>query len=349
MNNKIITYLENEGFHASRESCRYFRSGEEFFARLMYELNRAKSYIFIEFFNIEEGRLFQDVVNLLRYKVEQGVDVRLSYDRIGSLSTLPRSSVREMTNAGIKVFPFIRARRFSRFGETNHRKMVVIDGEVAFCGGLNLADRYANVREFFGHWKDTGVMTTLGDDSPLSTVIPMFDSPNERVWERTFINFVTSAQKYVYITTPYIICTSGVISVLATAAKSGIDVRIITPFIADKRVVKLATESYYEELLANKIRVFEYTPGFLHAKSIVSDDCRAFVGSANLDYRSLYRSYECGVCMFDSQAGGAVSAVKHDFVDILGLCREITSADLAQVSKFKRGVKRTARIFGRLF
>jgi cardiolipin synthase len=348
MNNKIITYLRNEGFSTSCEHFRYFPNGAEFFAHLFHEINNAKNYIFIEFFNIEEGVLLRDTINLLRYKIAQGVQVRLSYDPIGCLSTLPRRTVREMRCAGIDVRPF----RARKFGQNNHRKTVVIDGVTTFCGGFNLADRYANVREFFGQWKDTGVMTTTTGRNfrvaPLkcSEVIPVSDSPDERVWERTFINFITCAQRYVYITTPYIVCSRGIVSVLAACALSGVDVRIITPFIADKRLVKLCTEAFYEELLMNGVRIFEYTPGFIHAKSIVSDDCRAFIGSANLDYRSLYRNYENGVCVFGEET---VAPVIHDVRETLALCREITLAELRQVSAYKRGVKRAARFFRRLF
>ncbi|MCL2754799.1 MAG: phospholipase D-like domain-containing protein [Oscillospiraceae bacterium] len=347
MNNKIITYLENIGFAPTRDKCLYLPTGQEFFGRLLYELGCAKSYILLEFFNIEKGVLLSDVINILRYKISEGVQVRLVYDPVGCLATLPRRIIREMKEAGIEVRTFRPAFRGYKLPPLNHRKLVVIDGQVAFCGGVNLADRYANVVEKFGYWKDSGVQLTkqLTVDNGQLT-IPIFDSPHERIGEHTFINFVSSTQSYLYITTPYIVCTSGIVSVLAAAAGSGVDVRIITPFIADKRVVKLATESYYEELLRSKIRIFEYLPGFIHSKSMVSDDCRAFVGSMNLDFRSLYRNYECGVCIFDSEV---VSDIKRDILETLELCREITLESLQEVSAFKRGLKRTARLFAKLF
>jgi cardiolipin synthase len=178
----------------------------------------------------------------------------------------------------------------------------------------------------------------------VSHAVPMLDVPcdNVTVSEHTFINFISRADKYVYITTPYLMCGSEILSAMYAAARSGVDVRVITPFVADKKMVKSATESYYPALIQNKVRVFEYLPGFIHAKNAVADGKRALVGTVNLDYRSLYLHYECGIAFF---GGKAVRDIDSDFKKTLSQCREITALDLQQVSLLKRGVQRLCRLF----
>jgi cardiolipin synthase len=349
---KIITYLENSGgFTPAAADCVYLPTGEQTAAYLLDALKKAKRYIWLEFFTIEKGILWGDIQEILANKAAQGLDVRVVYDGFGCLFVFPKRIIREMTNAGIKV----RAFKPDKISHRNHRKIAVIDGEVTFCGGLNLSDRYANLEEMFGYWKDSAVMITETAEkqseptkpSGQATVcVPLFDIPKARIAEHTLINFIARAERYVYITTPYLMCGSGILSVMSAAAYSGVDVRVITPFIADKKAVKAATESYYKALLNGGVRVFEYTPGFIHAKSLISDGKRAFVGSVNLDYRSLYLNYECGVCLFEGQA---VDDISRDFTETLAQCKEITLADLEQVSLFKRAVQRFCRIFARVW
>jgi cardiolipin synthase len=346
---KIADY---HGGCAVSADCTYFGTGEETAAYLLDALSKARSYIFLEFFTIEKGVLWNKISEILKRKAAAGVDVRVVYDRIGSLFVFPKRLIRELTSAGVKV----RAFKPANVNHRNHRKIAAMDsesGHTTFVGGLNLSDRYANLEEKWGHWKDSAVMIREpdvweehepgGDDT---IAVPMFDEPRIRAGEHTFINFISTARDCVYITTPYLMCGSGLLSVMSAAALSGVDVRVITPFIADKRAVKLATESYYKPLIDNKVRVFEYIPGFIHAKSIIADGKRGAVGSANLDYRSLYLNFECGVCLF---GGKAVADLQRDFDETFALCKEITHADLAEFSAFKRGLQRFCRVFARIW
>jgi cardiolipin synthase len=373
----IASYLENTvGFspEATGVGSRYFSCGEEFVAHLIHEMNNAKKYIFLEFFSIEKGILWESIQEILAQKAADGLDVRLICDAVGSFGLYANGLKRKLEILGIKVFVFNTASVNTR----NHRKLASIDGKVAFCGGINLADQYINIKEMYGHFKDGGVavdgatawnMTcaflkmwellskekvdyselapiTANVDCTNHTTLsqPMIDTPADsvNVAEHTLINLISRSQEYVYITTPYLMCRKGFLSVLYTAARSGIDVRIITPYIADKRLVKQVTESYYHELIENKVRIFEYTPGFIHMKSIISDGQRAMVGTVNLDERSLYCDHECGVCLF---GGSLVDAIDSDFKETLAQCKEITMEQLAEVGFFKRVIQRVSRLF----
>jgi cardiolipin synthase len=385
LQDKIAVYLANTvGFKPSDSSeCKYFPAGEEFCSYLIHYMNKAESYIFLEFFIIEEGIIWDKIREVLADKAAQGVDVRLLCDGAGCLYPLPWGFRKQMARLGIKVqfFNPVRWLVSARINARNHRKIACIDGKIAFCCGLNLADQYMNLKEMYGHWKDTAVMTdggcarnltlmflsmwefvskervnyadffpktpvTSGDTvfSPKTLCAPMLDIPVDRVCvsEHLFINLILYAQKYVYITTPYLMCGSEILSALCAAAQSGVDVRIITPFVADKKLVKAVTESYYRGLTENRVRIFEYLPGFIHAKNIVVDGTHAMVGTVNLDYRSLYLHYECGVVMF---GGGVVGDIDDDFRSTLASCKEITLDDLNQIGLFKRGVQRFCRLF----
>jgi len=375
----IAAYLKNTiGFSpALTYNCKYFSVGEEMVAYLLNELDKAEKYIFLEYFQIEKGVVWNSVYDILKRKVAKGVDVRLLYDGVGCLfPPLPLGFRKNLEKAGIKVRIF----RAARINIRNHRKIASIDGKIAFCGGLNLADQYANVKEMFGHFKDGGVMVdsttawnmTLmflsmwefitkekvnydelipefaGHNSPgvpfyqNTLSIPMLDIPKGRVSEHTFINFIARAEEYVYIMTPYLMCGSGILSVMSAAARSGVDIRIITPYIADKKLVKAVTESYYKQLLENKVRVFEYVPGFVHAKNLIADGKRAMVGTINLDYRSLYLHHECGICFLN---GAVVDDIDRDFRETFAKCKEIRLDDLNKVSLFKRAIQRICRLF----
>jgi cardiolipin synthase len=263
----------------------------------------------------------------------------------------------------------------------DHRKITVIDGYVAFTGGINLADEYINRKERFGYWKDTGVMlkgeavksfTTMflqmwsvlarervdyqkyephvWHEEPFESdgfVQPYGDTPldHETVGEYVYLNIINRAKDYVYIFTPYLITDNEVITALCLAAKSGVDVRIVTPGIPDKKLVFLLTQSYYDPLIAAGVRIFEYKPGFLHAKSFVSDDRIAAVGTINLDYRSLYLHFECGVWMYETEA---VLQIKEDAMKIFEECREITMEDCRNKKTWTRIWQSVLRLFAPL-
>jgi cardiolipin synthase len=335
---KIATFLSNTAETTQSEcDCVYFGKSVDLFARLIHELEKARVSIYAEFFLIEKGVLWHDVMSILIRKAESGLDVRIVYDPVACLITLPKSHIRELQRGGVKI----RAFKANNINHRDHRKIVVIDGHTTFCGGVNLSDRYANLEEKFGHWKDSGVMVTESSEAPnASLCIPLFDVPRKRITESVLLQLIMTACTRVWITTPYFMCGQSIRSALFTAALSGIDVRIVTPYIADKKAVKSATESYYDELLANRVRVFEYTQGFIHAKNVLSDDI-AMVGSANLDYRSLYLNYECAIIT----RGEATEQLERDFNEIFSLCKEITAADLSQRSPIKRVTGNLCRVF----
>ena len=351
------------------------------FARLKAELKKARKFIFMEYHAIELSACFMEIEEILTERASAGVEVRIFYDDIGSLSFIEPRFVKRMEARGIRcrvfnpIMPFISAFMNNR----DHRKITVIDGKVAFTGGYNLADEYFNVKSPYGHWKDTGIMLT-GDAVVSMTVMflemwnavkkydrdysrytarpkeirpsdgyvqPYADSPldDERTGEAVYMNILKNALHYCWIATPYLILDEEMRSELALAAKRGVDVRIFTPGIPDKKLVYRLTRSYYPDLLKAGVRIFEYTPGFLHAKQMVSDDTTAVVGTINLDYRSLYMHFENAVLMYKC---AAVRDIRADFETMQPKCREITKDQAAKHPFIKRTVDKFLRLFSPL-
>lgn len=349
----------------------YFTVGEEYFEALKNELSKAEHFIFLEYFIIREGKMWDEILEILKKKAAAGVDVRVIYDDLGCCFTLPRRYDKELEKMGIKACIF---NRFTsvlnlRFNTRDHRKICVIDGNTGFTGGINLSDEYINEFQKYGHWKDSGIMLkgkavwslTLmflslwdfirkeQDDFALYApneelsagidddgfVQPYTDAPfdNEQVGRTVYTSILGRAKSYVYITTPYLIIDSETAAALKTAACSGIDVRIIVPGIPDSKAVDAVTKSYYEPLLRGGVRIYEYTPGFIHAKNFVSDDKYAVVGTINLDYRSLYLHYECAAWLYKTDS---VEKVKEDYLCTLEKCTEITLDSIKRKSAFKR-------------
>ena len=335
----------------------YFSPGEKMFERLLLELEKAEKYIFLEYFIIQEGKMWNPVLEILKRKVSDGVKVRVIYDDMGTFFLLPKGYRKQLENLGIECVVFNPFRPLLSVIQNNrdHRKLAIIDGKTAFTGGINLADEYINAYEKHGHWKDCGVMVSgkaawgltviflqmwelcknTKEDYSLyypsgnlesdnnGYIIPYSDSPldNENVGEHVYLQMINNAQKYVYINTPYLIIDSSMVSALCLAAKSGVDVRIVTPHKWDKRFVHMTTRSYYRELINAGVKIYEYTNGFIHSKTFVSDDYAATVGTANLDFRSLYLQFECGVLMYNTSA---VMQIKEDFLSTLETCQPIT-------------------------
>lgn len=334
---------------------RFFPLGEDFWQALLAELEGAERFIFLEYFIIAPGKMWDAIVDVLRRKAASGVDVRLIYDDMGSFGLLPPTFVRDMERQGIACISFNRFTNIfsSRFNNRDHRKICVVDGDVGFTGGVNLADEYINAYEKHGHWKDTAVCLR-GDAVWNLTVMflalwdferkihedllqfaptvqvrapgfvqPYNDIPLDRelVGETVYCNLLHQARDYVYITTPYLIIDNEMISALTAAAKSGVDVRLMLPGIPDKKLVYRLSRSYYDVLMRSGVKIYEYTPGFLHAKEFISDDRCAVVGTINLDYRSLCHHFECAAWMCDVPA---VADIKADYLRTLELCRPIT-------------------------
>lgn len=345
-----IRYLNRHGFSVYQNTeSRYFELGDTLLPVLLEELEKAKKFIFIEFFIVAEGKMWNSILEILKRKATEGVDVRIIYDDVGSITQLPYGYDRELEKTGVHCMAFNTFKPVLSIVMNNrdHRKILVIDGNVGFTGGVNLADEYINQKLRFGHWKDNAVMlrgegvwnlTMLflemwnafrptdenfeqfkphftADELPQSDgyVLPYGDSPleDEVLAENVYLNIINYAKHYLYIFTPYLIIDNETITSLRLAAKRGVDVRIITPAIPDKKNIFHLTRSHYEVLIESGIKIFEYTPGFMHAKSFVCDDEFAVVGTINLDYRSLYLHFECAALFYKSSI---ISEVKADFL-----------------------------------
>lgn len=382
--NQAEYILKNSYFPVWKNTTsEYLSLGEIKFKRLLQELKKAKHYIFLEYFIIEEGIMWNSILEILIEKVKEGVDVRVIYDDIGCLVKLPYKYNYTLQKLGIKcqVFnPFVPLLSI-RMNNRDHRKIAIIDGHTAFTGGINLADEYINKVEKFGHWKDSAIMLkgdavwnftvmflstwnylskTTEDFSKYKPnihhvdnfdndgfVLPYGDTPldSEIVGESVYINMLNKAKDYVYINTPYLIADNETINAFCLAAKSGVDVRIVTPHIPDKWYVHMMTRSYYPMLIESGVKIYEYTPGFVHAKSFVSDDETAVIGTINLDYRSLYLHFECATWLYKSKS---VLSIKEDYLKTLELCQEITLEDCAKVKWYTRFMRSLMRIFAPL-
>lgn len=354
-------YLSDCGFPVWQNTkLKYHSLGEYQFEDMITELRKAESFIFLEYFIIREGHMWNTILDILSKKAANGVDVRIIYDDLGCLYNLPHDYYKKLERMGIKVIRFnpVIPLVVIVMNNRNHRKMIVIDGKVAFTGGLNLADEYINRQFRFGHWKDSGLM--LKGDAVLNFTImflemwnsfrpgeledkekylqidahnednvsegfvqPFGDSPfdNETVSVNLYIDMISRAKDYIYIFTPYLIMSDEMSNALRMAAKRGVDVRIVIPGIPDKKITYRLTRSYTMPLLRAGIRVYEYSPGFLHSKSYVIDDETAIVGTVNSDYRSLYLQFECGVMMSDCEA---VLEVKDDALRTFEVAHEVT-------------------------
>lgn len=342
----------------SNTQSEYYKIGEDYFNALLTELKKAEHYIFMEFFIVAQGYMWDSILEVLEQKAKEGLDVRFMYDDVGCVTLLPYRYYEQLEAKGIKTIAINPFRPIFSVAMNNrdHRKIAVIDGHTAFTGGINLADEYINRKERFGHWKDTGIMLKgdavwsmtvmflqmwnanrpTDDDyaqyrpqiyykeklNGLGFVLPYGDSPldSEATGENVYLNMINAARKYVYIFTPYLITDNEMMTSLSLAAKRGVDVRIVTPGIPDKKIVFKLTQSYYPQLIKSGVKVYQYTPGFVHAKCVVSDDEVATVGTINFDYRSLYLHFENGVFLYHTKT---VEKVKEDILETIEQCEPI--------------------------
>lgn len=362
---------------------KYLSPGEEYYKLLLEEIKKATNYIFMEYFIIQEGEMWNSILDVLKEKVKEGVDVRVIYDDMGCLRTLPFKYDEKLKSYGIKVVAFNPFVPFLSVFMNNrdHRKITVIDGHTAFTGGINLADEYINAIERFGHWKDSGIMikgeavwkfTVMflqiwmfatgedvdfkdydphinysGDFEGCGYVQPYGDSPldDEIVGENVYLNIINKAKNYVYITTPYLIVDNEIVTALTLAAKSGVDVKIITPHKEDKLYVHMVTRAYYDQLIEAGVDIYEYEPGFIHSKNFVCDDEIGVVGTINLDYRSLYLHFECGVLMYKTES---IKDIKEDFLNTLEKSKKITIEDTKRIKLENRFITAILRVFAPL-
>ena len=364
----------------------YLSPGEKFYETLIAELKQAKHFIYMEYFIIEEGFMWDTILDILEKKASEGVDVRIIYDDFGCIMKLPMDYPKVLAKHGIKCRKFnpIRAHllKVPLMNNRDHRKITVIDGHTGFTGGINLADEYMNVTHPFGYWKDSAVMLRGEAVWSLTVmfmqmwnlcgtyenfkysryapyihssrqfksdgyVLPYSDSPmdNEIQAEMVYLNMINKATRYIYISTPYLIIDNELATALMLAAKSGVDVRIVTPHKYDKWYVHMCTQANYIELVKAGVKIYEYLPGFIHSKTFVCDDETATIGTVNLDYRSLYLHFECGTFLYKSSA---VKQLKEDYIHMLQDCMEMTEEKCNSVNIFKRLTRGIIRVFSPL-
>lgn len=347
--------LSNDTFNSLCENtfCKYYKCGEDFYDILLMKLKEAKKYIFMEYFIVEEGIMWNEILEILKQKVKDGVEVRFLYDDIGCLFTLPSNYYKKLNSYGIKAncFAKFNGRANSSHNNRSHRKITIIDGEIAFTGGINIADEYINKNDRLGYWKDSvieiygkGVVELLkiyifdwdlnsneitdlnsyinnkeyyyndGYYLPFGTGPRPIYKPN--IAENMYLNLINQAKNYVYITTPYLIIDSELTNALTNASKRGVKVIIITPHIPDKKIVYALTKSSYITLIKAGVKIYEFTPGFMHAKNFICDDVFAVCGTINFDYRSLIHHYENGIWMYKSSI---IKDMKRDFENTINL------------------------------
>ena len=379
----LAYYMHNAGnFPVYKNTdIEYFPVGEVKFKKLIEELKKAEKYIFMEYFIIEKSKMWNIILEILEEKVKQGVEVRVMYDGMCSIAMLPWSFPETLKKKGIncKIFSPIVPALSTCQNNRDHRKIVVIDGKVAFTGGVNIGDEYINEYDKYGHWKDTSIMLkgdavksfvlmflqmwnidekTLKDYEKYinteenltknsSYVIPYSDNPydEDNIGEQVYMDIINTAKKYVHIMTPYLILDNEMIMALKYAAKRGVDTVIIMPHVPDKIYAYLLARTYYEELLEAGVKIYEYTPGFVHAKVFISDDDEAVVGTINLDFRSLYLNFECAAYMYRNSA---INYIEKDFERTLEECENITLENHKKYSVFKKIIGRVLRLFAPL-
>ena len=353
-------------------SVEFFPLGEYKFKAMLEELEKAEKFIFMEYFIIEEGDMWGSILDILVRKAKEGVDVRVMFDGLCEITTLPHNYVKLLKEKGIKAHAFSHLTPMvsTHYNYRDHRKILVIDGKVAFNGGVNLADEYINRIVRFGHWKDTAVMVkgpavqtfTLmflqmwnvyekeADFKEASIkaepveaegyVIPYGDCPLDRykVGESIYTDILYRANRYVHIMTPYLILDGELETALKYAGERGIDVKIILPGIPDKKAAYSLAKAHYKSLIESGVKIYEYTPGFVHAKVVSSDDEKAVVGTINFDYRSLYHHFECATYMYKTSC---IKEINADFQETLEKCREVTPETI-------KNEKKSYKIFGAL-
>ena len=357
----------------------YYPLGEAMWQAMLADLEKAEQFIFMEYFIIEEGTFWSSILEILKQKAANGVTVRVLYDDIGCMSTLPGDYHRQLGKFGVEAHPFSRLRGSadSEFNNRNHRKICVIDGRVGYTGGVNIADEYINKVERFGHWKDTAIrlegeavweltrlfLTDYGINVKVlpqtenehyppqrsirenGYVIPFGDGPRplyeRRVGKSVIQNMLATATRYIYMTTPYLIIDNELCASIENASLRGVDVRITVPHIPDKKLVFSMTRSFYHRLMQAGVRIYEYEPGFIHAKSVIADDEYAMIGTINLDYRSLVHHFENGVWMYRCSS---IKMLKKDIEETMERSIAVTP-DLLKTNLLARFMRAVVRIF----
>lgn len=366
------TYINNTSNSPIHKNTKveYLKDGTVYFEKLFNDIKNAKKFVFLEYFIFGEGKLLSDLIELLHQKAKEGLDVRVIYDDVGSIKVLPYNFDKQLEQMGIKCVKFNQYTPIVSvvYNNRDHRKIAIIDGDIAYTGGINVADEYINYIEKYGYWKDNGVRlygqavnnftlmflktydiysnskTNYEDFLCLDNgyendgfVQPFGDGPapiyENYVGENVYLNIINQATKYIYITTPYLIVNHTLMTALANAAKRGVDVKIITPGIPDKKLVYLVTRDSYRFLIKNGVKIYEYQRGFIHAKTVIADDEVCVVGTINFDYRSLVHHFECGCFMVNNSC---INDVKKDFLNTLEESKQPKKKDYNSKNIIKR-------------
>ena len=371
-------YLKTVYFpYYKNTNSKYFSSGDEFYPNFLKDLKSAEHFIFLEFFIITDGRVWNETYEILKQKAKEGVKVCLIYDDAGCVDSLGKSFNKQALEDNIHVVTFnpLRPRLIITMNNRDHRKLVIVDNKIGYTGGCNLADEYINEKKLFGHWKDSMIriegdavwnMTVMfiqffnaitkeekldyfdykfdNNIESDSLVLPFSDSPSdhEDASRTVHLNMINKAQKYIYITTPYLVTDYDMEVALTSAAKQGVDVRIITPHIPDKPYVFAITRSNYEFLVKGGVKIYEYTPGFIHAKDFISDDSIALVGTINMDYRSYYMHFEDGILMNDKNT---IKNMKEEYFKTLDVSHQMTLDELDNQSAVSKIVRAVLNVF----
>ncbi len=377
---ETLQYVSNESNFPImyNQKAVYFPIGEEMYVDMLKELENAKKFIFLEYFIVEESKFLNSIVDILEQKVKDGVDVRIIYDDLGSISTYSYKNIKNLNKKGIKCIPFnplifIKASLNNR----DHRKMLIIDNEIVYSGGINIADEYINIKEKYGHWKDIG-FKLVGDSvnnytymfiefwNAFSTkkidsktlkanfngkredgyILSYYDSPanTESISNNLYIELLSQATDYIWFYTPYLMLGENLMEAFIRTAKRGVDVRIMLPGIPDKKLIYRITRSYYKSLIEAGVKIYEYKPGFLHAKACLVDDIIGTVGTVNLDYRSLFLHFECNSIFYKSNI---LKDLKKDFKMTEDKCQLVEKKDINQ-KLFNRIINAILRIFAPL-
>lgn len=373
-----LLHMDSNAEVYDQTDSQFFSNGEEMWQQMLEDLKRAEKFIFLEYYIVEEGLMWDSMLEILEEKAAQGVEVKMLYDDIGCMVTLPGDYTVYLRSKGINAHKFNKVipRMTVAYNNRDHRKILVIDGQISYTGGINLADEYINQIERFGHWKDSGIridgpatqaFTRLflmnwyinrGEISDFDQYhlenqtrpgsglcIPYGSGPKPiyktKVGKIVYQNLINQAEDFVYITTPYLIIDYDLTEDIKNAAMRGVDVRIVTPFVPDKKIIQLVTRGAYPDLLSAGVRIYEYTPGFIHSKQMIVDDCFAVVGTINLDYRSLVYHYENAVLLYKTES---IADIRQDFEDIFEVSQEIFS-DTINLTWYQTMIKEITQLF----
>lgn len=371
-------YISRSAFSSpwQKTEAKYYPLGDDFLPDFLEELEKAEKFIFLEFFIISLGEMWSQVLEVLKRKRDQGVDIRILYDDFGCIGGLPGNYAKQLREMGFKarVFNPVKPHINSRMNYRDHRKICVIDGNVAFTGGVNLADEYINRDIRFGHWKDNAIRikglavwdfsvlflsmwdVTDGSDDNLLDYAPTYEAKDDgfvqpygdnplddvAMAETVYLQIINMAKDYVWITTPYLVITRNMVNALSIAAQSGVDVRLIVPKIPDKIYVHEVSKSFYVDLISAGVKIYEYTPGFIHCKMFLSDDKVAIIGTVNMDYRSFYLHFECGVAFFGASI---IKDVKRDMGNLFNISERIDYNKATSINIFRRFYRVILRLF----